>query len=78
MLDEAGHIVLTNFERSTFISGHEPNFVETIFKAEEHIAPELLLGWAHDVSVDIWGFGILLYFMYFGQVSTSFFAFALC
>jgi len=69
MLDDAGHIVLTNFERSALISSPEPNIVETNFKAEEHIAPELLLGWAHDVSVDVWGFGILLYFMYFGQVS---------
>ncbi|KAJ2914417.1 hypothetical protein MD484_g5990, partial [Candolleomyces efflorescens] len=50
--DQSGHVVISNFE-----------FAE----AQCYQAPEILLGWAHDSVVDSWGFGMVLYFMYFGK-----------
>lgn len=40
----------------------------TLRGTKEYRAPEMLLGWSHDFSVDCWAFGILLYTMLFGKV----------
>ena len=34
----------------------------------EWSAPEVILTWDHDATVDSWGFGMVLYFMITGQV----------
>ncbi|KAJ2926867.1 hypothetical protein H1R20_g10223, partial [Candolleomyces eurysporus] len=52
LFDQSGHVVISNFE-----------FAE----AQCYQAPEILLGWAHDSVVDCWGFGMVLYFMFFGK-----------
>lgn len=39
---------------------------------KDYQAPELLLGWTHDFSVDCWAFGVLLYMMVYGTVSLLF------
>ncbi|EAU93375.2 AGC/AGC-Unique protein kinase [Coprinopsis cinerea okayama7 len=74
ILDKRGHIVITNFEFANTIppSGVNANsfnsdLVLSIPRFHGYQAPEMVLGWAHDISVDCWGFGMLLYFMYFGK-----------
>jgi len=34
-----------------------------------YTAPEVILGWTHGSAVDLWGFGIVLYYMLIGFVS---------
>lgn len=84
LFDASGHVVISNFECADMIgsSGHNTNsFVGAFsgyggdgFMGHElrtgcYQAPEILLGWSHDCVVDCWGFGMVLYFMYFGKVS---------
>ena len=73
--DQSGHVVISNFEFAEFVASSWLNtgtfscdFL-TYPRAQCYQAPEILLGWAHDSVVDSWGFGMVLYFMYFGKVS---------
>lgn len=71
VIDASGHIVLTNFDSAEIMAsglGGENDVMRTLCGAKEFLAPEVLLGWAHDFSVDCWSLGILLYVMLFGRV----------
>lgn len=71
MIDARGHIVLTNFRCAKLSDPKDFRHHRRIVSAggnKEYQAPEMLLDWTHDFSVDCWGFGILLYFMLFGTV----------
>ena len=76
MLDAEGHLVLTNFDSAEFFPA-SANTRRTASTAAfergltQYQAPEILLGWAHNSAVDCWGFGMLLYFLFFGTVSDA-------
>ncbi|KAF5339306.1 hypothetical protein D9611_009913 [Ephemerocybe angulata] len=77
MFDLSGHIVISNFEFADFVASSGQNstsfgfisgdFMNNQPKTKCYQAPEILLGWAHDSVVDCWGFGMVLYYMYFGK-----------
>lgn len=76
MVDTDGHVVLTGFRFSEMlhpigIRGHANQCLSTTIIEADNVyqAPELILGWAHDFTVDCWGFGMLLHFMLSGAVS---------
>ena len=78
MLDEEGHIVLTNFDYAEFFPASANTRSTTSVSAFEcsrtqYQAPEVLLGWTHNSAIDCWGFGIILYFLFFGTVSSAHF-----
>ncbi|KAJ7032773.1 kinase-like domain-containing protein [Mycena alexandri] len=64
-VDHMGHVILANFcNATTFSPDMECGMPPTA--AMEYQAPEILLGWAHDFSVDCWSFGVLLHFLLAG------------
>ncbi|KAJ4477808.1 kinase-like domain-containing protein [Lentinula edodes] len=71
MIGDDGHLVLTNFEIARVdgikSSGVDQNQNQTLRDCE-YRAPEVLLRWEHDNSVDCWGLGCLIYFMTYGKV----------
>ena len=76
MLDAEGHLVLTNFNYAEFFPTSVNTRSTTSATAFErgriqYQAPEVLLGWTHNSAVDCWGFGIVLYFLFFGAVSSA-------
>jgi len=69
LVDISGHLVVTDFGCAKLIQPGGSRWIETSFcGTKEYLAPEMALEWAHDFSVDIWGFGILLYLLAFAQV----------
>ena len=78
MLDAEGHLVLTNFDCAEFLpasANTRGTSSPTVFECgmTQYQAPEILLGWTHNSAVDCWGFGIVLYFLFFGTVSVIYF-----
>lgn len=77
MLDAEGHLVLTNFDCAEFLPASNTRGTTSATAFErgmtQYQAPEILLGWAHNSAVDCWGFGMLLYFLFFGMVSNAHF-----
>lgn len=72
LIDISGHLVVTDFGCAKLIQPGSSRWIDTSFGGtKEYLAPEMALEWAHDFSVDIWGFGILLYLLAFAQVSAS-------
>ena len=76
MLGADGHLVLTNFDCAEFLPASANTRSTTSTTAFErgriqYKAPEVLLGWSHNFAVDCWGFGIILYFLFFGAVSSA-------
>ena len=76
MLDAEGHLVLTNFDCAEFLPASSNTRSTTSATAFErgrtqYQAPEILLGWTHNSAVDCWGFGMVLYFLFFGTVSSA-------
>ena len=74
MLDAEGHLVLTNFDCAEFLpasANTRGTASATAFERGliQYQAPEILLGWTHNSAVDCWGFGMVLYFLFFGMVS---------
>ncbi|KAJ8508030.1 hypothetical protein ONZ45_g9654 [Pleurotus djamor] len=66
-IDEHQHLVLTGFEVAC-IHGENPVNVEYESNRErDYLAPEMLLGWKFDESVDVWGFGMVLGWMVTGK-----------
>ncbi|CAA7267722.1 unnamed protein product [Cyclocybe aegerita] len=69
LFDAAGHIVITGFSCADMIvSTENPGNVgqfDGIISGYQ--APEIILRWAHNASVDCWSFGMLLYFMHFAM-----------
>ncbi|KAG1839651.1 kinase-like domain-containing protein [Suillus subalutaceus] len=64
MFDVSGHVVISGFGQAC-----RPDSA-TSFPLPDtglYCAPELILGWAHDFSVDCWSFGLLMYIMLFGS-----------
>ncbi|OAX40486.1 kinase-like protein [Rhizopogon vinicolor AM-OR11-026] len=64
MFDVSGHIVITGFSQACR-SHSTVSF--PLHDTGSYCAPELILAWAHDFSVDCWSFGVLLYMMLFGS-----------
>jgi hypothetical protein len=76
MLDAEGHLVLTNFDCAEFLpasANTRGTASATAFERglTQYQAPEILLGWTHNFAVDCWGFGMVLYFLFFGTVSRA-------
>lgn len=69
LIDISGHLVVTDFGCAKLIQPGASRWIDTSFGGtKEYLAPEVALEWAHDFSVDIWGFGILFYLLAFAQV----------
>ena len=69
LIDVSGHIVVSDFGCAKLIQPGPSCWIDTSFcGTKEYLAPEMALEWAHDFSVDIWGFGILVYLLAFAQV----------
>ncbi|KAJ3899440.1 kinase-like domain-containing protein [Lentinula edodes] len=70
MIGDDGHLVLTNFEIAR-VDGIKSSRVDQnqnqTLRDCEYRAPEVLLRWEHDNSVDCWGLGCLIYFMTYGK-----------
>lgn len=66
-----GHVVLSDFSQSKVLPSQDRARTSTNCGSREYQAPEMILGWEYDFSVDCWGFGILLYLLHFGRVSLS-------
>ena len=82
-----GHLVLTGFSHATVSGPNSPrdgllsSASRMLHVAQpdrgrseqtgEWSAPEAILGWTCDSTVDCWGFGAVLYFMLTGQVIAS-------
>ncbi|KAG2356511.1 kinase-like domain-containing protein [Suillus spraguei] len=66
MFDVSGHAVITGFGQAC-----RPDSAASFPLPDTglYCAPELILGWAHDFSIDCWSFGLLMYMMLFGSVS---------
>lgn len=78
MLDAEGHLVLTNFDCAEFLptsANTRGTTSGTAFERSrtQYQAPEILLGWTYNFAVDCWGFGMILYFLFFGTVSSAHF-----
>lgn len=59
VITDENYLAFCDYERE-----HEQMYVYT--------APEVILGWTHGFAVDSWGFGIVLYYMLIGFVSSSY------
>ena len=69
LIDISGHLIVTDFGCAKLIQPGSSRWIDTSFCGTmEYLAPEMALEWTHDFSVDIWGFGILLYLLAFAQV----------
>ena len=68
MIDSFGHIVLTGFGRAQSICSNNQRDPTRPCGSGEYQPPEMILGWNHDLAVDCWSFGILLYMMLVGIV----------
>ncbi|KAI9492227.1 kinase-like domain-containing protein [Zychaea mexicana] len=64
LLDQSGHILLTDFGLSKVSLDGKTN---TICGTAEYMAPEVLAGLQYDYSVDWWSLGILIYDMLTGS-----------
>lgn len=66
MIDENYNVKLSDFGFSAFASnkGMSSGLVGTV----DYMAPEILLGKSHDIEVDIWALGVLLYEMTHGTI----------
>lgn len=60
LLDEQGHICLTDFGLSQLESDLE-NETTNFCGTPEYLAPEIIAGAGHDKAVDWWSLGVLLY-----------------
>ncbi|KAJ3508766.1 hypothetical protein NLJ89_g5573 [Agrocybe chaxingu] len=67
LFDSTGHIVITGFSCAdmTFSTESPSNADQFDGIITGYQAPEIILRWAHNASVDCWSFGMLLYFMHF-------------
>jgi serine/threonine protein kinase len=78
LLNAEGHIVLADFGCAKILC--QPQILQRASPPSQRLrtasncgtleyqAPEVILGWRYDFSVDVWGFGMLLYLMSVGRV----------
>ncbi|KAF9491962.1 hypothetical protein BDN71DRAFT_1452165 [Pleurotus eryngii] len=74
-IDASRHLVLVNFEVADLPgeSSVQPNFDSDYSRTagrnreRAYKAPEVLLGWTRNSAVDVWGFGMVLYWMVTGR-----------
>jgi serine/threonine protein kinase len=80
LLDREGHLVLSDFgcaKRFALPAGAERRSRSfSNCGTLQYQSPEMILGWAHDTGVDVWGFGMLVHLMLIGKVIYTFAAFA--
>lgn len=65
LLDESGHVRLTDFGLSKVLLGPDDT-AHTFCGTPEYLAPEVINGYPHDKAVDWWAVGILLWEMLTG------------
>ncbi|KAF9466960.1 kinase-like domain-containing protein [Collybia nuda] len=65
LIDSEGHVILSGLDHARIVepSGKVQGVIEVAPETKGYQAPEVLLGWAHDFTVDCWGYGLLLHFM---------------
>lgn len=67
LLNLSGRAKIADFGLSKFHTSHNDTFVMTGETGTyRYMAPEVILHKCYNVSVDIWSFGMILYFMYVG------------
>ncbi|KXN86160.1 Protein kinase C theta type [Leucoagaricus sp. SymC.cos] len=67
IFDRKGHLILSGLENALSLRAHEQCFFVPPPDNRHYQAPEILLGWRHDQSVDSWSFGLILSFMFRGK-----------
>lgn len=68
LVDPSGHIKLTDFGLSKKFFSPETFKTYSFCGTPEYLAPEVLLGTGHDIAVDYWSFGVLIYEMLAGEL----------
>lgn len=70
MVGQDGHVVLGNFAnaRLQFSTYMPTSHVTSVSGSPKFHAPEIILGWNYDFSVDCWGLGITLHYMLYSSV----------
>lgn len=68
LLDPSGHIKLTDFGLSKKFFSPDTFKTYSFCGTPEYLAPEVLLGTGHDIAVDYWSFGVLIYEMLAGEL----------
>lgn len=66
LLSGDGHIVLTDFGLSKWLTEDDDYTTQTFCGTAEYLAPEVLLGEAYSFTIDYWSFGTILYEMLAG------------
>ncbi|TFK38688.1 kinase-like domain-containing protein [Crucibulum laeve] len=76
MIDMKGHVVLSDFGDAKFLdfeycypdgSMHGKDEEGAWREKKTYLAPEILLGWMYSQAADVWGLGMVMYFMLFGK-----------
>ncbi|OAD73490.1 serine/threonine protein kinase AGC family, partial [Phycomyces blakesleeanus NRRL 1555(-)] len=66
LLTQEGHIVLTDFGLSKWLTNETDQSTQTFCGTAEYLAPELLLGDAYSFGIDYWSYGTIIYEMLTG------------
>lgn len=66
LLTAEGHVVLTDFGLSKWLSKTDDDYTQTFCGTAEYLAPEALLGEPYSVAIDYWAYGTILYEMLAG------------
>ncbi|KAI0089910.1 kinase-like domain-containing protein, partial [Irpex rosettiformis] len=73
LLNASGHIVLAGFSNASFSSPNTPPSSTSqqpgsCSPVNQWDAPEVVLGWTQDCAIDVWSFGLVLWYMLMGTV----------
>lgn len=79
MIDNTGHILIKSSLTTKYLSSPTCGTSRvtkaarplSVVSVSDYQAPEILLGWAHDLAVDCWSFGLLLCLMLEGNASSE-------